>query len=187
MDDFGQEEGPTRFADGQNITVAGIVTASKTRTTRNNTLMAYVTVEDEVSSIELLCFNRVIEASGSYMAVNTPVLVKGRLSVRDEKPPQIMCDSIVPLKQLSVPGDKTVKSEPTKSHASVIFLRVPSVDSEAFRHLKLVMTMFEGETPVKIRVADTGKLLGGQCLNHPALLQECREWLGDENVVVREK
>ena len=49
------------------------------------------------------------------------------------------------------------------------------------------MTMFEGETPVKIRVADTGKLLGGQCLNHPALLQECREWLGAENVVVKEK
>ena len=187
MDDFGQEEGPTRFADGQNITVAGIVTASKTRTTKNNTLMAYVTVEDELASIELLCFSRVIEASGSYMAVNTPVLVKGRLSVRDEKPPQIMCDSIVPLKQLSVPGDKTVKSEPTKSHASVIFLRVPSVDSVVFRHIRLVMTMFEGETPVKIRVADTGKLLGGQCLNHPALLQECREWLGDENVVVREK
>jgi DNA polymerase-3 subunit alpha len=56
-----------------------------------------------------------------------------------------------------------------------------------FRHIKLVMTMFEGETPVKIRVADTGKLLGGQCMNHPALLQECREWLGNENVVVREK
>ena len=49
------------------------------------------------------------------------------------------------------------------------------------------MTMFEGETPVKIRVADTGKLLGGQCLNHPAFLQECREWLGVENVVVKEK
>ncbi len=186
MEDFGQEEGPTRFADGQNITVAGIVTASKTRTTKNNTLMAYVTVEDELASIELLCFNRVIETSGSYMAVNTPVLVKGRLSVRDEKPPQIMCDSIVPLKQLSVPGEEPAKSSP-KGQAATIFLRVPSVDSVAFRHIRLVMTMFEGDTPVKIRLADTGKLLGGQCLNHPALLQECREWLGEENVVVREK
>ena len=49
------------------------------------------------------------------------------------------------------------------------------------------MTMFEGGTPVKIRLADTGKLLGTHCLNHPALLQECREWLGEENVVVKEK
>jgi DNA polymerase-3 subunit alpha len=186
VEDFGQEEGPTRFSDGQNITVAGIVTASKTRTTKNNTLMAYVTVEDELASIELLCFSRVIEASGSYMAVNTPVLVKGRLSVRDEKPPQIMCDSIVPLKQLTAPGETVEKPAP-KERTSTIFLRVPSMDSVEFRHIRLVMTMFEGKTPVKIRVADTGKLLGGQCLNHPALLQECREWLGDENVVVREK
>ncbi len=186
MEDFAREDGPARFADGQNITVAGIVTASKTRTTKNNTLMAYVTVEDELSSIELLCFNRVIESSGSYMAVNTPVLVKGRLSVRDEKPPQIMCDSIVPLKQLTAPGEETATPAP-QGTAATIFLRVPSVDSVEFRHIKLVMTMFEGETPVKIRVADTGKLLGGQCMNHPALLQECREWLGNENVVVREK
>ena len=58
---------------------------------------------------------------------------------------------------------------------------------DAFRHIRLVMTMFEGETPVKIRLADTGKLVGTHCLNHPALLQECREWLGEENVVVKEK
>ena len=186
MEDFAQEDGPQRFADGQNVTVAGIVTASKTRTTKNNSLMAYVTVEDELSSIELLCFNRVIETNGSYMAVNTPVLVKGRLSVRDEKPPQIMCDSIFPLKQLTSPGEDAAKP-PIKEKEATIYLRVPSLDSREFRHIKLVMTMFEGETPVKIRVADTGKLLGGQCLNHPALLQECREWLGVENVVVKEK
>ena len=186
MEDFGREDGPRRFADGQNVTVAGIVTASKTRTTKNNTLMAYVTVEDERSSIELLCFSRVIESSGSYMSVNTPVLVKGRLSVRDEKPPQIMCESIVPLQHLTAAGEETARPA-VKEPEVTVYLRVPGVDSKAFRHIKLVMTMFEGETPVKIRVADTGKLLGGTCLHHPALLQECREWLGAENVVVKEK
>ena len=40
---------------------------------------------------------------------------------------------------------------------------------------------------MKIRLADTGKLLAGKCLNHPALLAECRRWLGEENVVVRER
>ena len=41
---------------GQFITLAGIVTAYRTRTTRNNTLMAYAAVEDDTGSIELLCF-----------------------------------------------------------------------------------------------------------------------------------
>ena len=183
LEDFSAEGGPARYADGQNVTVAGIVTSNRTRTTKNNTLMAYVVVEDEVSSIELLCFNRTIEQCGSYMAVNTPVIVKGRLSVRDEKPPQIMCDTLYPLDTKAVPP---ISVQPAEKKAAAIFLRVPGMDSVAFRHIRLVMTMFEGETPVKIRLADTGKLLAGKCLYHPALLAECRQWLGEENVVVRE-
>ena len=183
LEDFAAEGGPTRYADGQNVTVAGIVTSNRTRTTKNNTLMAYVVVEDEVSSIELLCFSRTIEQCGSYMAVNTPVLVKGRLSVRDEKPPQIMCDTLYPLDTNAVPS---TPAQPETKKAAAIFLRVPGMDSVAFRHIRLVMTMFEGETPVKIRLANTGKLLAGKCLYHPALLAECRQWLGEENVVVRE-
>ena len=184
LEDFAAAGGPSRYADGQNVTIAGIVTSSRTRTTKNNSLMAYVVVEDEVASIELLCFSRTIEQCGSYMAVNTPVVVKGRLSVRDEKPPQIMCDTIYPLDTKAVPA---VPEPPKEKKSAAIFLRVPSADSREFRHIRLVMTMFEGETPVKIRLADTGKLLAGKCLNHPALLAECRQWLGEENVVVRER
>ena len=184
LEDFAAEGGPTRYVDGQNVTIAGIVTSNRTRTTKNNTLMAYVVVEDEVASMELLCFSRTIEQCGSYMAVNTPVVVKGRLSVRDEKPPQIMCDTIYPLDTKAVPA---APEPPKEKKAATIFLRFPSMDSAAFRHIRLVMTMFEGETPVKIRLADTGKLLAGKCLNHPALLAECRRWLGEENVVVRER
>ena len=186
MSDFEAEGGPRRFADGQNVTVAGVITASRTRTTKSNTLMAYVTIEDELASMELLCFSRVIDQCGSYMQVNTPVLVKGRLSVRDEKPPQIMCDSLYPLESGLPPAAAQPARRPAQKE-STIYLRFPSADSPAFRHIKLVMTMFEGSTPVKIRLADTGKLLGTHCLNHPALLQECREWLGSENVVVKEK
>lgn len=186
MSDFEGQDGPKRFADGQNVIVAGVITASRTRTTKNNTLMAYVTIEDELASMELLCFSRVIDQCGSYMQVNTPVLVKGRLSVRDEKPPQIMCDSLYPLESGLPPAAAQPARRPAQKE-STIYLRFPSADSPAFRHIRLVMTMFEGGTPVKIRLADTGKLLGTHCLNHPALLQECREWLGSENVVVKEK
>ena len=56
LEDFAQEGGPVRFADDQRITICGVVTASKTKTTKNNSLMAYVTVEDDTASMELLCF-----------------------------------------------------------------------------------------------------------------------------------
>ena len=56
LEDVSSEEGPTRFADGMPVTVAGIVASSKTRPTKNGTLMAYVVLEDETASMELLCF-----------------------------------------------------------------------------------------------------------------------------------
>ena len=72
-----------------------------------------------------------------------------------------------------------------KAAEQTVYLRVPGVDSPAFRHVKLVMSMFEGEAPVKIRLADTGKMLLAHCLVHPALLEELRKTLGPENVVVK--
>ena len=45
--------------------------------------------------------------------------------------------------------------------------------------------MFEGEAPLRIRVQDSGKLLGAKCCNHPALVQELVDVLGADNVVVK--
>ena len=69
-----------------------MVAAAKTKTTKNNSLMAYVTLEDDTGSLELLVFSRVLEESGSYLQVNLPILTEGRISVRDEKAPQLMWD-----------------------------------------------------------------------------------------------
>lgn len=96
LNDFDGEEGPQRFRDGERVTVAGVIATYKTRTTRNNTLMAYVNLEDDTASMELLCFSRVLGESGGYIRENSAVLVTGRISVRDEKEPQIMVDTIAP-------------------------------------------------------------------------------------------
>mgnify|MGYP000290817482 CR=1 FL=1 len=85
---------------GQRILLAGVVAAAKTKTTKNNSLMAYVTLEDDTGSLELLVFSRVLEESGSYLQVNLPILTEGRISVRDEKAPQLMCDRVHPLSQV---------------------------------------------------------------------------------------
>ncbi|MBQ6914429.1 MAG: DNA polymerase III subunit alpha, partial [Kiritimatiellae bacterium] len=66
-DDFAQEGGPTVFADEQKVTIAGVVTSSKTKTTKKNTLMAYVMLEDDSGALEMLCFTRCLENYGSYL------------------------------------------------------------------------------------------------------------------------
>lgn len=186
LEDFAQEGGPTRFADGQRVTLAGVVTSSKTKTTKNNTLMAYVTVEDDTAAIELLCFSRTLDACGSYLRENQAVVVKGKLSVRDEKAPQIMCDSACPLEGFvgqEQPKEKQSRDE--SAEGKTLYLKFPQRDCPQLRHMKLVFQMFPGSTPVKLVMADTRKVFGAQILLHQALLQEARETLGEENVVVK--
>lgn len=65
MEDFAQEAGPTTFSDGQKISLAGVVTASKTKMTKKNTLMAYVTLEDGTGAIEMLCFTRALNSTAA--------------------------------------------------------------------------------------------------------------------------
>ena len=74
LEDFAQEGGPTRFADNQRISIAGVVTSSKTKTTKNNSLMAYVVVEDDTASMELLCFSKVLDTCGAYLRENQAVV-----------------------------------------------------------------------------------------------------------------
>src|SRR5699024_6959478 len=128
-EDFAREDGPRRYRDGQRVTLAGVVTSSKTKTTRSNSLMAYVTVEDDTGSMELLCFSRTLENCGSYLQENQAVVVRGKLSVRDEKAPQLMCDSAWPLTaDLTGIPEGRQEEAPREGGAlgSVLYLRVPS-------------------------------------------------------------
>lgn len=59
--------------------------------------MAYVGLEDDTASMELLCFSRVLGDSGAYLKAGVAVAVQGKISVRDEKEPQLMVDRVLPL------------------------------------------------------------------------------------------
>ena len=66
-----------------------------------------------------------------------------------------------------------------------LYLKFPSIDSPAVRHMKLVFNMFPGTTPVRMVMADTRKVYAASVLLHRALVEEARETLGADNVVVK--
>ena len=69
--------------------------------------------------------------------------------------------------------------------AKTLWLRFPSMDSPAYRRLKLILVMFVGDEPLRLHFADTKKTLAGSCWIHPSLLREVREMLGEENVILK--
>ena len=108
--DFAREGGNTRFADNQQIKMAGIIEAVKTKPTRNDTLMAYISLDDGSGSIELLAFQRVIDESGGYMQVGAAVMISGKLSARDEKEPQVVVDALRPISDVPEHVDRRADS-----------------------------------------------------------------------------
>ena len=193
-EDFAQEGGPTSFRDEQRITVAGIVTAYRTKATRSGSLMAYATVEDDTASIELLCFSRTLEKYGRLLGEGSAVLIQGKLSVRDEKPPQILCDEVRSLTgHQSGGGPGPEPSTPERQgrpgvqvlEGKVLWLRVPSKSHPALAHINRVISMFPGQTPARLVFTDTGKRMGTTCLLGKSLVEELVEALGKENVVIQ--
>ncbi len=190
-EDFSQEGGATVFQDGQNVMIAGMITAFKTKPTRNQSLMAYATVEDETSSIEMLCFSRALERHHHLLTGGSAVLIQGKISVRDDKPPQIMCDAVYPMDGSAEQIPQTAESRPQSRpgvqvlDGKTLWIRLSSEDHPALPHINRLIAMFPGTTPARIFFTDSGKRLGTTCLLAKSLVDELVEGLGRENVVIQ--
>ena len=188
----GENGAEPAFRDGQIVTVAGVVGSVRTRTTKNNSLMSYVVLEDDTGTMELIAFQRTLDQHGAYLKENTPVYCTGRISLRDEKEPQLMLDTVRPLADLNVidhvpaahlQSRPYVPREPEKPRT--LWVKLPGRDHPAFRRIELILTMFPGNESIILYFEDTKKRLGGQCVIHEALIAELRELLGGDCVVVK--
>ena len=182
--DFDREEGPQTYRDGQTVTLAGIVSSVKTKTTKNNTLMAYVTLEDDTAAMELLVFSRTLNDCGSYLKANFPVAVTGKLSVRDEKAPQLLCDKVWPLEGGGKDGEEAPQSSVAPQR---LFLRLKGEDDPHLERVRCLFSLFSGTDKAVLYLEREAKRLGALCQQHPLLLQELREVLGEENVVLKDE
>ncbi len=180
INDFSSADGPSHFADNQYVTVAGVVSSAKTRTTKNNSLMCYITLEDDTGSMELLAFQKALDSGGGYVHENAALIIKGRISVRDEKEPQIMVDSIRPLTDLSIPA---LVEEPKTNQK--LWIKLPGADDARLHRIELILTMFPGDQQMIIWCEREKKRIGAKCLIHKALIEELKEMLGEENVVLK--
>ena len=174
LSDFAREDGPRQYRDEQRVSIAGVISTYRTRTTRNNTLMAYINLEDATASMELLCFSRVLNESGSYIRENSAILAEGKISVREDKEPQLMVDSIRPLSNLEAAGG-----------GETLYLRLPSREDPQVRKVRLALSFFPGQSQVVIYFEDCKKRIGSRCEIHPTLVKDLTERLGERNVVVK--
>ena len=166
------------YPDGAVVTVAGVVQSSRTRTTKSNTLMSYINLEDDTGAIELIAFQRALDTGSIYIKDNAPIIVRGRISMRDEKEPQLMADSIRPIADLG-----KLKPEPPRPNAdSKLWVKLPGEDDPRLVRIELILTMFPGQQQMIIYLEREKRRIGAKCLIHPSLIAELKELCGDANV-----
>ena len=83
-----------KFADGQRIKYAGIITSIKKKYTKNNKIMAFVTIEDLYGTAEIICFENAYINAGKSLVEDNIVLVDGRLSIREDDTTTIIANEI---------------------------------------------------------------------------------------------
>ena len=172
----------SRFDDDQIVSVAGIVQTVKMKTTRNNSVMAYVTVEDDTASIEMLAFSNVLSQFSGYLKEGAAVVITGRLSLRDDKEPQIVINRARPISDFAGGSPEPAAQPPRQG---TLYLRLPSEAGKLYPKIRAIVNMFPGECGVVLYFADTGARRGARAGLAESMLRELKNILGDGNVVVK--
>ena len=114
-------------------------------------------------------------------------MIIGKVSVRDEKEPQLIVNRVHPLKDYADALARPVyeKAEREDMAHSKLYLRLPSENDPAYRKVRAILQMFPGKNEIVLYFADTKLRRGTHSSLEPIMLGELRTLLGEANVVVK--
>ncbi|MDY2729671.1 MAG: DNA polymerase III subunit alpha [Clostridium sp.] len=121
--------------DNDNVILGGILTEVKQKVTRNNTIMAFVQLEDLSGTIEVIVFPKVLDRYRDVIEEDALVRIKGRISIKEDEMPKLLCESIEGLEKVS---------------SNRIYIRITdkSYIRECNNIIKNAVKNYKGNTPI---------------------------------------
>ena len=95
-----EETGEVKAQDGDTVTLGGMISGITRKTTKNNTTMAFLTLEDLLGTVEIIVFPRDYEKFRSVITEDAKVLIKGRVSAEEDRAAKLICTEIVSMDDL---------------------------------------------------------------------------------------
>ena len=108
------EIGAARVRDGQSVVVGGIITEKTVKYTKNNKVMAFLTLEDLVGTVEIIVFPRDYEKNHLLMDEESKVFIRGRVAAEDERASKMICEQILSFTQ--VPRELWIQFETKQAY-----------------------------------------------------------------------
>ncbi len=175
--------------DGEPVNLLTVVTQVKTKNTKNNDTMAFAEIEDMSGRMELLIFPKVYASCKATLASSEAIVIKGRLSLREDEDPKIICESLLDADNVNI-AEKPKKKEKKLG----IHLKIDNSSSMNYTKVKALLESSHLQnsknTPVYLFLNDTKQYL--LCPEYMwvamsnTLVDELKYILGQENVVIIE-
>ena len=95
-----EETGKAILTDGARVTVGGMITNKVLKTTKTGKMMAFVTIEDLVGTVEALVFPKDYEKKRELLIQDSKVFVRGRVSMGDDAAGKLILEQVIPFDSL---------------------------------------------------------------------------------------
>ena len=90
-----EEETESRLTDRQKAVIGGLVSEKKIKYTKNDQVMAFLTIEDMTGNVEVIVFPRTYEESSDILDEDSKIFISGRVSLEEEKDGKLIAEKIV--------------------------------------------------------------------------------------------
>ena len=171
------EAGKTVVEDNSNVVIGGMITSKKVKTTKTNQLMAFITIEDLVGTVEVLVFPKIYEKNRPSFTEENKVFVRGRASIGDDPVGKLICEEVIPF--TDIPNELWLQFENQafyESHIDDVMAALRDSDG------KDRVIMYLKEERKMRRLSENWAVLAG-----PDLLGRLYRILGEKNVKVVQK
>lgn len=171
------EDGHTVVEDNSTVVVGGMITGKKVKTTRTSQLMAFVSLEDMVGTVEALVFPKIYEKNKEYLTEDSKVFLRGRASIGDDPVGKLVCEEVIPFS--AIPNELWLQFENQAFYDRTVD-SVMAVLRESEGKDRVVMYLKEER---KLRRLSPSWAIDAQ----GRLLEELYTLLGEKNVKVVQK
>jgi DNA polymerase-3 subunit alpha len=185
LESFSAQDGC--WHDGSHVCILGIVSSITDKVTKNNSTMAFVTLEDFYGSIEILVFPQALTRFSMLLEEGKVLCVTGKLSAREDEDPKLLCDEIrsaEALKNQAQPSSR--KAASGKQVEPGLYLKVKDQADPGYLRAKKYMAIFNGHTQLYVAFMKERKLFRAPASQgvdvNDVLLRELRKVLGEKNV-----
>lgn len=163
--------------DEERVILGGIIAEYNQKITRNNTMMAFLKLEDLTGVIEVIVFPKTLDKVRESLKEDALVVIKGRISIKEDELPKLICETIEPLEKINT---------------SKVYLRTKDLTEgkALIQELKKMPDYYKGDTTVYLFTENDRKSYRMSKdiwinLESDAVIY-FKEIIGDENVKVVE-